>query len=105
MDTLKETTKEVIDAHIKNYDKLKNDIVKINEKAEEAIGLNFYGVDDDIEPSDNPKEGGKKKRKGYRLPEGVKDLEIVHEDDEAGVMIEAGGKKFSQEAQKRAMFD
>lgn len=106
MDTLKDTTKEVIDAHIKHYDKLKEDIIKINEKAEDAIdGLNFYGTHDELEPSDNPKEGEAKRRKGYRLPAGIKDLEVVDEDDEADVMIAAGGKKISHEAQKKAMFD
>lgn len=103
MATLRDTTQEVIDTHIKNYDKLKNDIVKINVKAEEAIDrLNFYG--DGLEPSDNPDEG-KKKKKGYQLPAAVKELEVVDEDEEAEVMIAAGGKKFSHEAQKKAMYD
>lgn len=106
MSTLKDTTKEVIDTHIKNYDKIKNDIIKINSKAEEAIDrLSFYG-NDDLEPSDNPDEDKKKrKKKAYKLPEVVQELEDVDEDDEAEVMIEAGGKKFSHEQQKKAMYD
>ena len=106
MSTLKDTTKEVIDTHIKNYDKIKNDIIKINSKAEEAIDrLSFYG-NDDLEPSDNPDEDKKKRmKKAYKLPEVVQELEDVYEDDEAEVMIEAGGKKFSHEQQKKAMYD
>lgn len=106
MDNLKDTTKEVIDAHIKNYDKIKNEIVKINSKAEEAIDqLSFYG-NDDIEPSDNPDEDKKKrKKKVYKLPDVVAELDDVEEDDEAEIMIEAGGKKFSHEAQKKAMYN
>ena len=106
MSTLKDTTKEVIDTHIKNYDKIKNDIIKINSKAEEAIDkLSFYG-NDDLEPSDNPDEDKKKRmKKAYKLPEVVQELEDVDEDDEAEVMIEAGGKKFSHEQQKKAMYD
>ena len=103
MATLKDTTREVIETHIKSYDKLKNDIIKINAKAEEAIDrLNFYG--EGLEPSDNPDEG-KKKKKGYQLPSTVQELEVVDEDEEAEVMIAAGGKKYSQEAQKKAMYD
>lgn len=103
MATLKDTTREVIDTHIKSYDKLKNDIIKINAKAEEAIDqLNFYG--EGLEPADNPEEG-KKKKKGYQLPAAVQELEVVDEDEEAEVVIAAGGKKFSQEAQKKAMYD
>lgn len=106
MATLKDTTREVIDTHIKSYDKLKNDIIKINSKAEEAIDrLNFYG-EDGLEPSDNPDEDKKKKKKkGYQLPSTVQELEVVDEDEEAEVVIAAGGKKFSQEAQKKAMYD
>lgn len=106
MSTLKDTTKEVIDTHIKNYDKIKNEIIKINTKAEEAIDqLSFYG-NEELEPSDNPDEDKKKrKKKVYQLPEVVAELDDVEEDDEAEVMIEAGGKKFSHEAQKKAMYN
>lgn len=106
MGTLKDTTKEVVETHIRNYDKIKNEIIKINTKAEEAIDkLSFYG-NDELEPSDNPEEDKKKKKKkGYQLPEVVQELEDVDEDDEAEVMIEAGGKKFSHEQQKKAMYD
>lgn len=104
MDTLKDTTQEVINTHIMHYDKLKNDIIKINTKAEEAIDqLNFY--EDGLEPADNPDEGKKKKKKGYQLPTGIKELDVVDEDEEAEVMIEAGGKKISHEAQKKAMYN
>ena len=106
MSTLKDTTREVIDTHIQHYNKLKDDIVKINENAENAINqLNFYGSDPSIEPSDNPdnKVGKNRKAKKYQLPKGVEELDVVHEDEEAEVMIAAGGK-VSQEAHKKAMF-
>lgn len=93
-----------MDTQTKAYDKIKNDIIKINSKADEALTqLNFYG---DIEPADNPDEDKKKKKKkgGYKIP-GVRDLDVVDEDEEAEVVIEAGGKKFSHEAQKKAMYD
>ena len=106
MDTLKDTTREVVETHIKHYDKLKSDIVKINSKAEEAINqLNFYGDDDALEPSDNPAEGKKKKKASYKLPETIQELDVVDEDDEAEVVIAAGGQKFSHEAQKKAMYN
>lgn len=84
MGSLKEATQDVIDTHIKHYDKIKNDIIKINSKAEEAIDqLDFYG--DGLEPADNPKEAKKKKgKRGYQIP-GLKDLEAVEEDEEAEV--------------------
>jgi len=65
MGTLKDTTKEVVDTHIKNYDKIKNEIVKMNSKAEDAIDrLSFYGGDG-LEPADNPDEDKKKKKRVY----------------------------------------
>lgn len=107
MDTLKDTTKEVIDTHIRNYDKIKTEIIKINSKAEEAIDrLSFYG-DGDLEPTDNPDEDKKKqkKKKVYQLPEVVQELDDVEEDEDEEVTIEAGGKKYSHEHQKKAMYD
>jgi len=39
------------------------------------------------------------------LPSVVQELEDVDEDDEAEVMIQGGGKKFSHEQEKKAMYD
>ena len=107
MDTLKDTTKEVIDTHIRNYDKIKTEIIKINSKAEEAIDrLSFYG-NDLLEPTDNPDEDKKtkNKKKAYQLPDVVKELDDVDEEEDDEVTIEAGGNKYSHEQQKKAMYD
>lgn len=99
MDTLKDTTKEVIDTHIRNYDKIKTEIIKINSKAEEAIDrLSFYG-NDLLEPTDNPDEDKKtkNKKKAYQLPDVVKELDDVDEEEDDEVTIEAGGNKYSHE--------